>query len=92
MTLYWNAAGKIGAFGKSSFDGLGHRDPVFATEHDVAQSYAKAYVRMGFEPLYFGVATLEDVAADIDWRFDPEPINALSDRIQSTYEYAFVLP
>jgi hypothetical protein len=89
VTLYWNAVGKIGAFGKSSFDGLGHRAPVFATEHDVAESYAKAYLRMGFEPLYFGVAALEQVAPDIDWRFDPDPINALSERIQSTYAYEF---
>src|SRR5689334_24322517 len=33
VTLYWSAAGTIGAFSKSSFDGLGHRDPIFASEH-----------------------------------------------------------
>jgi hypothetical protein len=92
VTLYWNDHGKVGAFSKSSFEGLGHRAAVFATEHDVAESYAKAYVRMGFEPLYFGVTTLEEVAPDIDWRFDRGPLNVLSARIQSAYEYAFMLP
>jgi hypothetical protein len=47
---------------------------------------------MGFEPLYFGVTTLEDVAPEIDWRFDGKPLNVLSERIQSAYEYAFMLP
>src|SRR5262249_33406639 len=89
VTLYWSATGTIGAFSKSSFDGLGHRDPMFASEHAVAESYAKAYLRMGFEPLYFGVTTLESVAPDVDWRFDPAPINVLSERIQSSYAYAF---
>lgn len=92
VTLYWNDRGRVGAFSKSSYEGLGHRDAVYASEHDVAESYAKAYLKMGFEPLYFGVTTLEEVAPDIDWRFDREPINVLSARIQSAYEYAFLLP
>lgn len=92
VTLYWNDRGKIGAFSKSSFEGLGHRDAVFDSEHDVAESYAKAYLRMGFEPMYFGVTTLEEVAPDIDWRFAHKALNVLSERIQSSYEYAFMLP
>jgi hypothetical protein len=92
VTLYWNDAGKVGAFSKSSFEGLGHRDAIFADEHAVAASYAKAYLKMGFQPLYFGITTLEEVAPDIDWRFDRGALNILSERIQSSYEYAFMLP
>ena len=44
--------------------------PSSPTSCAVAASYAKAYLDMGFEPLYFGVTTLEEVAPDIDWRFD----------------------
>lgn len=88
VTLY-RLDGKVGALSKSSFDGLGHRAPVFDGAQDVAESYAKAYLRMGFEPLYFGVTTLEEVAPDIDWRFDRGPLNVLSERIQAAYEYAF---
>ena len=92
VTLYWNDRGKVGAFSKSSFAGLGHRDAVFDSEHDIAASYAKAYLRMGFEPLYYGVTTLEEVASDVDWRFDRGPLNVLSERIQSAYAYAFEHP
>ncbi len=92
VTLYWNDQGKVGAFSKSSFEGLGHRDPVFANEHEIAASYAKAYLKMGFQPLYFGITTLEEVAPDINWRFDRGALNILSERIQSSYEYAFMLP
>ena len=70
----------------------GHRDAIYANEHEIAASYAKAYLKMGFEPLYFGVTTLEEVAPDVDWRFAPGPLNILSERIQSSYEYAFMLP
>lgn len=92
VTLYWNDRGNIGAFSKSSFEGLGHRDAVFASEQEIAESYAKVYLKMRFEPLYFGVTTLEAVAPDIDWRFDSRPLNELSERIQTAYEYAFMLP
>jgi len=92
VTLYWNDQGKIGTFSKSSFTGLGHRDAIYNNEHEVAASYAQAYMRMGFEPLYFGVTTLEQVAPDVDWRFDRGALNVLSERIQSSYEYAFMLP
>ncbi len=87
-----NDAGKIGSFSKSSYPGLGHRDPIYADEHEIAATYAKAYLKMGFQPLYFGVTTLEEVAPDIDWRFHPGPINEMSERIQSKYEYEFMLP
>jgi hypothetical protein len=92
VTLYWTDRGTVGAFSKSSFPGLGHRDAEFRSEHDIAASYAKAYLRMGFVPLYYGVTTLEQVAPDIDWRFDRGPLNVLSERIQSAYEYAFMVP
>jgi hypothetical protein len=92
VTLYWNDRGKVGSFSKSSFAGLGHREVAFSSERDIAESYAKAYLKMGFEPLYFGVTTLEAVAPDIDWRFARGPINVVSERIQSAYEYAFMLP
>lgn len=92
VTLYWSEGGKVGAFSKSSFEGLGHREAVFANPQEIAESYARTYLRMGFEPLYFGVTTLEEVAPDIDWRFDRKPLNELCARIQSAYEYAFMLP
>ena len=81
--------GKLGAFSKSSFVGLGHRDAVFADEQAVAESYARAYLAMSFTPLYFGVTTLEEAAGDLDWRGDPGELNALSDRLKDRYQYAF---
>lgn len=92
VTLFWNDQGKVGAFSKSSFTGLGHRDATFANEHEVAASYAKAYIKMAFQPLYFGITTLEEVAPDVDWRFDRGPLNVLSERLITCYEYAFMLP
>ncbi len=91
VTLYWGDDGRVGSFSKSSFKGLGHRDPVFPDELAIATSYAKAYVAMGFEPLYFGVTTLEEAAPDIDWRFHMGDLNVISDRLQARYEYGFML-
>jgi hypothetical protein len=91
VTLYWAKDGRIGAFSKSSFKGLGHRDPVFADESLIASSYAEAYVEMGFEPLYFGVSRLEDAAPDLDWRLDAGALNEISSRLQATYEYGFMV-
>jgi hypothetical protein len=91
VTLYWGDDGRIGAFSKSSFAGFGHRPAVFADEHAVATSFAKAYLRMQFEPLYFGVTTLEDAAGELDWRFEPGDLNLLSERLKERYEYAFAL-
>jgi hypothetical protein len=91
VTLYWNDYGRVGAFSKSSFGGLGHRDAVFADELGVATSYAEAYVRMGFQPLYYGVTTLEEVAGELDWRCAEAPLNELSARLKERYEYAFLL-
>jgi hypothetical protein len=91
VTLYWNERGRIGAFSKSSFAGLGHRDAVFADEPAIAASYAEAYLDMGFEPLYFGVTSLEEIAPDLDWRFHPGALNEISDRLKERYEYAFML-
>jgi hypothetical protein len=91
VTLFWNDHQRIGAFSKSSFEGLGHRDAIYADEMVLASSYAEAYVKMGFEPLYFGVTTLEEVAGTLDWRFAAGPLNELSDRLKERYEYAFML-
>ncbi|HEY2747899.1 MAG TPA: hypothetical protein VGL86_24925 [Polyangia bacterium] len=91
VTIYWNGAGRIGAFGKSSFAGLGHRDAVYADELAIASSYAKEYLAMGFEPLYFGVTTLEEIAPDLDWRFCAGALNEISERLKDRYEYAFML-
>ncbi len=91
VALYWGGDGRVGAFSKSSFTGLGHREPVFSSEIDVAASYGQAYLKMGFEPLYFGVTTLEDAAGEIDWRFHEDDLNVLSERLQAKYEYGFML-
>ncbi len=91
VALYWAADGRIGSFSKSSFAGLGHRDAVFPDESAIATSYAKAYVAMEFEPLYFGVTTLEEAAPDLDWRLHEGELNVISDRLQASYEYGFML-
>jgi hypothetical protein len=92
VALHWNDAGLVGSFAKSNYPGLGHRDAIFADEMAIAASYAQAYVKMGFQPLYFGVTTLEEAAPDIDWRYSPDELNILSDRIQEHYEYSFMTP
>jgi hypothetical protein len=91
VTLFWNDKGRIGAFSKSSFKGLGHRDAIYADETAVATSFAEAYVDMGFEPLYFGVSKLEEVAPEIDWRLGKDALNEISSLLQGTYEYGFAL-
>lgn len=89
VTLYWGPDGRVGAFSKSSWQGLGHREPVHASEAEIALSYARAYVEMGFTPLYFGVTTLEEAAGDVDWRFSSGNLAELAERIKHRYEYAF---
>ena len=91
VTLYWTAPGRVGSLSKSSFKGLGHRGPVFSDEAAVAASYAKAYLEMKFEPLYFGVTTLEEAAPDLDWRFQTGDLNEVSARLQKSYAYGFVV-
>ncbi len=91
VALHWNDAGKVGSFAKSNYPGLGHRDAVFDDETAIAASYAQTYLKMGFQPLYFGVTTLEECAPDIDWRYSPDELNILSERIQEHYEYSFML-
>ena len=91
VALYWGSDGRIGSFSKSSFEGLGHRDAVFPDETAIATSYARAYVAMSFEPLYFGVTTLEEAAPDLDWRHHPGDLNVISDRLQASYEYGFMV-
>ena len=91
VALHWNDAGKVGSFAKSNYPGLGHRDAIFEDETAIAASYAQVYLKMGFQPLYFGVTTLEECAPDIDWRYSPDELNVLSARIQEHYEYSFML-
>jgi len=91
VALYWAPDGRVGSFSKSSLKGLGHRDAVFADEMAVATSYAEAYVQMGFVPLYFGVTTLEEAAPDLDWRLHEGDLNEISDRLQATYAYGFMV-
>jgi hypothetical protein len=91
VALYWGADGRVGSISKSSFKGLGHREPVFPDETAIATSYAEAYVEMGFTPLYYGVTTLEAAASDLDWRFHEGDLNEISDRLQATYEYGFMV-
>jgi hypothetical protein len=91
VALYWGDDGRIGSFSKSSFKGLGHRDAIYSDELAIATSYAKAYVDMGFQPLYFGVTTLEEAAPDLDWRFHEGDLNEISERLQARYEYGFML-
>lgn len=90
VALHWNDAGKVGSFAKSNYAGLGHRDAIFADETAIAASYAQAYLKMGFEPLYFGVTTLEEAAPDVDWRYSTDALNVLSERIQQSYAYSFM--
>ena len=89
VALYKGANGRTGAISKSSFKGLGHREPIFADEAAIASSLARAYVDMGFQPLYFGVTTLEEAAPDLDWRFHEGELNILSERLQASYQYGF---
>lgn len=91
VALHWNDAGKVGSFAKSNYPGLGHRDAIFEDETAIAASYAQVYLKMGYQPLYFGVTTLEECAPDIDWRYSPDELNILSSRIQEHYEYSFML-
>jgi hypothetical protein len=91
VALYWDASGRVGSFSKSSFKGLGHRDAIHPDETAVATTYAEAYVAMQFQPLYFGVTTLEQAAPDLDWRFHTEDLNEISDRLQAAYEYGFAV-
>ena len=91
VALYWSVDGKVGAFSKSSFKGLGHRDAIYADEVAVATSYGQAYMEMGFQPLYFGVSTLEESVAGLDWRLHDGPLNEISDRLQATYAYGFMV-
>jgi hypothetical protein len=89
VTLYWGKDGQVGAFSKSSFNGFGHRKPIFLNEDAIARSFAEAYLKMDFVPLYYGVTTLEEAASDLDWRFSDENINVLSDRLIQRYQYSF---
>jgi hypothetical protein len=91
VALYWGSDGRVGSLSKSSYPGLGHRDPIYTDEQALAVTYGKAYVAMEFVPLYFGISRLEDVASDLDWRHHEGPLNEISDRLQATYEYGFMV-
>jgi hypothetical protein len=91
VTLYWSPSGKVGCFSKSSYTVLHHRDATFADEMALAVSLGRSYMKIGLQPLYFGVTTLEEVAGDLDWRGSSEPLNAISDRLAERYQYSFML-
>jgi hypothetical protein len=91
VALYWGPDGRIGSFSKSSFKGLGHRDAIFPDVESIAMSYARAYIEMDFEPLYFGVTTLEEAAPDLDWRLNEGDLNEISARLQASYAYGFLI-
>ncbi|MGZ3686940.1 MAG: hypothetical protein ACXWP5_07260 [Bdellovibrionota bacterium] len=91
ITLYWNPDGRVGAFSKSSFVGFNHREPIYRDELAIAKSFAEAYLKMDFVPLYYGVMTLEEAGEGLDWRFAEKDINTLSERLIARYEYAFDL-
>ncbi len=94
ITLYWTqekGPPQIGAFSKSSFLGFNHREPIYESEESIAQSFAQAYLKMGFTPLYYGVMTLEEAGEGLDWRHAEAPINLLSERLIERYQYAFDL-
>jgi hypothetical protein len=88
VALFWKGA-LVGAFSKSSYPGLGHRDAIHADAASVAVSYAEAYLKMNIQPLYFGAVRLEDIAGDLDWRQGTEPLNVLSERLVASYQYSF---
>ena len=49
------------------------RPPCIPTRRPSRRATREAYVDMKFEPLYFGVTTLEEAAPDLDWRFHDGP-------------------
>jgi hypothetical protein len=92
VTLFWAKDGRIGAFSKSSFPGLGHREATFPDIESIATSYATAYItNMKFEPLYFGTTTLEEACPDLDWRHAVSGLNEISSRLQACYAYGFAV-
>jgi hypothetical protein len=90
VCLYRGHDGLLGAFAKSNYPTLGHREPVYETERGVALSYARAYVRMGFVPLYYGSCSIDEVGADLDWRRSSKPLNVMSARLCERYQFEFV--
>jgi hypothetical protein len=89
VALYWGPDGRVGSFSKSSYPGLDHREAVFANEAAVATSYAEAYLRMQIQPLYFGFTTPEEAVPELDWRFSPDNLELLSERLKESYQYGF---
>jgi hypothetical protein len=89
VACHWSGTGLIGAFSKSSYAPLGHRERRHASLESVALSYAEGYVSMGFTPLYFGLPRVESTG--LDWRFSPGPLNDLLPLFTESYEFAFEL-
>jgi len=91
VACFWQGRGgaPIGAFSKSNYRTLGHRDCAFDKLEAVATSFAKGYVEIGFTPLYFGLPRIED--SGLDWRFSQQPLNALLPLFTDAYEFAFEL-
>jgi hypothetical protein len=92
VTLYRDPNGRYGAFGRSNFRNLEHRPAQYDDPMTLALSYANGYRRNGFTPLCFGSSALEPLCEDLDWRRSPDPLNALSERLQACYEFALEIP
>jgi len=89
VALFRGVDGRLGAFAKSNYEGLGHRAPQFQSEAALAVSYAGGYRRLGFTPLYFGVASLDEICSTVDWRRTDQDLNFVSDEMCARYTHAF---
>jgi hypothetical protein len=89
VACHWSGTGPIGAFSKSGFAGLGHRERRHVNLQDLATSYARSYLEMGMTPLYFGLPRVE--ASGLDWRFSREPLEDLLPVLNGAFEFAFEL-
>lgn len=81
--------GRLGAFAKSNYPGLGHREARYSSETALALSFARAYLQMNFTPLYFGFGQLDELSGEIDWRRSPQDLGFLSTELCSRYTHAF---
>lgn len=88
-TLWWNGRGRVGAFAKARAPGLGHRTAVFSDANAVAGSYARALWAAGAVPLAFGLARLEELAGDLDWRVSGAGLEVLASRLESECVHTF---
>ena len=89
--IYETHIGRFGAFALSRHATQCSRPANFNSPNEVAISYAEEYLTLGFVPVCFGIATLEEVGGGINWRLDPEDFKVLHDRILETQVNVFEL-